>query len=352
MKCKILSIALSLIFLATLLHVQAFSEEAAPGEPPTEADPTKGEASPSIVFEELEHDFGEIEQQVNVKYVFTFHNKGDSLLVVDQVKPSCGCTGTLLSEKEIPPGGQGEIEVTFKPGLQSGKKKKAIYVYSNDPTSPTTKLYVMVDIVVPVEVRPRQINWMADRNQPSKRIVELLYQPELNINIVRLEISSPAFTATATPKGEGEKPGYDIEVAFDGTLPGNRFSEKLIITTDNPKYPTLRVFIRGSITGKVKIVPNAVALGVVKSEESPSRSIRVYTKDTALDFKITAIEPSSPLISTEVVKDQDANGYRVNVSLTAMPPRGAFAEKLLIRTNVENEPPTEVAVYAFVKEIN
>ena len=349
MKNRILSTMLSFAFLAVFFPAQAFPEEASSGALQPAAT-TEAKGSPHLVFEIMEYDFGEIKQQEKVKYIFNFRNDGDGLLVIDKVKPSCGCTGTLLSAKEIQPGGKGEIEVTFNSGRKSGKKKKSIYVYANDPQSPTTRLYISANIIVPVEVNPRQLNWMANRNEPSKRIVQLLYQPELNIEIAKLETSSPAFTATATPKPDGEKPGYDIEVSFDGSIPANHFTEKLVITTNNPDHPTLQVIIRGSITGKVKVVPNTVALGVVKSDALPSRSIRVYANDKELDFKITAIEPSSPLISTEITKDEQANGYRVKVSLTAMPPRGAFSEKLRIKTNLEGENPSDVAVFAFVRE--
>ena len=349
MKSRILPTLLSFAFLAVFLPAQAFPEEVPSGElQPATATETKG--SPHLVFENMEHDFGEIKQQEKVKYVFNFRNEGDGLLVIDKVKPSCGCTGTLLSSKEIPPGEKGEIEVTFKSGLSSGKKKKSIYVYANDPQAPTTRLYISANIIVPVEVNPRQLNWMADRNEPSKRIIQLLYQPELNIEITKLETSSPAFTAKATPKLDGEKPGYDIEVSFDGNLPVSQFTEKLVISTNNPDHPTLQVIIRGNITGKVRVVPNTVALGVVKSDALPSRSIRIYAKDKELDFEITAIEPSSPLISTEITKDEQANEYRVIVSLTAVPPRGAFSEKLRIKTNLEGENPSDVAVYAFVRD--
>lgn len=345
MRTKTLSTLMTVLLLIAVLPGTASPEESIPAAGKAAA----AGAAPRLVFDEMEHDFGEIKQQEEVKHIFKFRNEGDALLVVEEVKSSCGCTGTLLSTKNIPPGGEGEIEVTFKSGRSSGKKKKYISVISNDPSKPVEKIHIMADIVIPVEIRPRQIYWVAEKDAPSKKLVELTYQPELSINIVKIELSSDAFKASATPKDEGNRPGYDINILFDGSLPAGRFNEKLTITTDNKEYPSLSVVIRGQVTGKVKVVPSSVALGVVKDGELPSRTIRVYAKDNR-DFEITAIEPSNPLITTEITENTGAPGYSVKVSLNAKPPAsGAFSENIRIKTSVDPDAPIEIAVYAYVQ---
>lgn len=345
MRTKTLSTLMTVLLLIAVLPGTASPEESIPAAGKAAA----AGAAPRLVFDEMEHDFGEIKQQEEVKHIFKFRNEGDALLVVEEVKSSCGCTGTLLSTKNIPPGGEGEIEVTFKSGRSSGKKKKYISVISNDPSKPVEKIHIMADIVIPVEIRPRQIYWVVEKDAPSKKLVELTYQPELSINIVKIELSSDAFKASATPKDEGNRPGYDINILFDGSLPAGRFNEKLTITTDNKEYPSLSVVIRGQVTGKVKVVPGAVALGVIKDGEIPSRAIRVYVKDNR-DFEITAIVPSNPLITTEITRNTETPGYSVRVSLSARPlTSGAFSENIRIKTSVDPDAPIEIAVYAYVQ---
>lgn len=46
-----------------------------------------GEA-PTIKFDELEHDFGKVEQNTSVKHSFNFKNVGKGLLVIENVKAS------------------------------------------------------------------------------------------------------------------------------------------------------------------------------------------------------------------------------------------------------------------------
>lgn len=338
---KPLSMLLALGIAATMFLSPVAADETAPV-----AD--KSAKGPILVFSETEHDFGEVEQKQSVKHTFKFKNEGDALLVIDKVKATCGCTGTLLSKDEIQPGEEGEIEVTFKTGMSSGKKKKQIYVQSNDPSQPAAKLQIMANIVVPLEMRPRSVHWLADKDQPSTRTVELRYQPDLNIKILKVESSSPAFTVTVRPKNEGDTHGYEIEIRCDGNLPVGNFSEMITVTTDNPEYRTQKVAISGRIMGLIRVVPNSITLGVVKDDLLPSRTVRVFAKDHE-DFEITEVKSTSPLIATELTKNEAANTYELKVRLTAKPPRGGFSERLYIKTNTEAETPVEVAVYAYVQ---
>jgi hypothetical protein len=65
------------------------------------------------------HDFGDIKLSVPVKYDFRFKNTGDAPLIIDNVRSTCGCTGTDWEETPVPPGGEGTINVEYdarKPG--------------------------------------------------------------------------------------------------------------------------------------------------------------------------------------------------------------------------------------------
>ena len=338
---KPLSTLLALGIAATMFLSPVAADETAPV-----AD--KSAEGPILVFSETEHDFGEVKQKQSVKHIFKFKNKGDALLVIDKVKATCGCTGTLLSKDEIQPGEEGEIKVTFNTGMSSGKKNKQIYVHSNDPSQPAAKLQIMANIIVPLEMRPRSVRWNADKDRPSTRTVELRYQPDLNIKILKVESSSPAFKVTVRPKNEGETPAYEIEIQCDGNLPVGNLSEMITITTDNPDYRTQTVAIRGRIVGLIRVVPNSITLRVGKDNVLPSRTVQVSARDNE-SFEITEVESTSPLIATELTKNEAANTYELKIRLTAKPPLGGFSEKLYIKTNTEAETPVEVAVYAYVQ---
>ena len=47
---------------------------------------------PSVTFDKVAHDFGEIQNGTPVETVFTYASSGQSPLVVTDIKSTCGCT--------------------------------------------------------------------------------------------------------------------------------------------------------------------------------------------------------------------------------------------------------------------
>lgn len=97
---------------------------------------------PAIQFEKLVHDFGKVKQESELKYIFTFSNVGTSTLLIEKITAGWGCTGVLLSKKDIPAGGEGKIEVILKTGSNKEKISKNIYVYTNDENNKMVTLKV------------------------------------------------------------------------------------------------------------------------------------------------------------------------------------------------------------------
>ncbi|MDZ7624817.1 MAG: DUF1573 domain-containing protein [Ignavibacteriaceae bacterium] len=102
---------------------------------------------PAIHFPETQHDFGKVSEGEKINYTFRFVNKGQSELVIKDVKSSCGCTAALLSSSNVKPGQEGTIKVEFDTKNRSGKNSKTVTVQSNDPKDPTKILTIYADIM-------------------------------------------------------------------------------------------------------------------------------------------------------------------------------------------------------------
>ena len=101
---------------------------------------------PNVQFNELSYDFGKVKQETKLKHIFTFKNTGSSTLTIEKISAGWGCTGVLLSRKDIPAGGDGEIEITLETGTNKGKIIKSIYVYTNDKNN--IKVTLKVEAIV------------------------------------------------------------------------------------------------------------------------------------------------------------------------------------------------------------
>lgn len=92
----------------------------------------KGQGSAKIEFDKLSHDFGTIKEDGGkASYDFRFMNTGNSPLIINHVRASCGCTTPEWTRKPIPPGSEGLIKVRYDPKRRPGKFSKRISVSSN-----------------------------------------------------------------------------------------------------------------------------------------------------------------------------------------------------------------------------
>ena len=108
---------LHFIFLLSLLSLTSFSA------PEKEAE---------MVFKELKFDFGTFSEDKTVEHKFQFENKGNSTLIINQVKAGCGCTIVSYPKKPIIAGSKGEIKVVYNgKNKPLGRFDKYIDVYSN-----------------------------------------------------------------------------------------------------------------------------------------------------------------------------------------------------------------------------
>ena len=88
-------------------------------------------SGPSFKFEEIKHDFGDIQQGEKVTYIFKFINSGTESLVISNVLTTCGCTAPTWPKEPVKPNDKGEIKVMFNSTGKIGKQNKVITILSN-----------------------------------------------------------------------------------------------------------------------------------------------------------------------------------------------------------------------------
>lgn len=86
---------------------------------------------PVMAFTETVHDFGNMVRGEIVKYQFHFKNVGNADLRIFHVQTTCGCTVGKYPQKAIPPGGEGDLDVTFNSTFKEGYQDKSIMIVAN-----------------------------------------------------------------------------------------------------------------------------------------------------------------------------------------------------------------------------
>lgn len=102
-----------------------------------EAQQAQTASKDSIIFKNLVHDYGTIQQGADGGCEFIFTNKGEKPLLLTNVRASCGCTAPVWPREPILPGEQGVIKVGYNTNLV-GVFSKVISVNSNAANSMVT----------------------------------------------------------------------------------------------------------------------------------------------------------------------------------------------------------------------
>lgn len=101
---------------------------------------------PSITFEEVAHEFGDIYQGDVVEHVFAFENTGTEPLIITNVQTTCGCTAPSWPRDPIAPGQTNEIKVRFNSAGKMGRQNKVITIISN-ATASSSQIKIVTNVL-------------------------------------------------------------------------------------------------------------------------------------------------------------------------------------------------------------
>ena len=91
-------------------------------------------ATPAILVDSAVHDFGAVNEGFVYYHSYVITNGGTSPLILEQVRPNCGCTTVDLPSNTIQPGMSVRLNVSFDTtGMRDGVNSRYIYIDSNDP---------------------------------------------------------------------------------------------------------------------------------------------------------------------------------------------------------------------------
>lgn len=95
---------------------------------------------PKASVQQMEYDFGDIQQGKTVSHSFVIVNTGGGVLKILKVNPSCGCTAAKPDKDSLNAGESTNIKVDFNSTGRTGKQEKHVFVQTNDKTNPQLNL--------------------------------------------------------------------------------------------------------------------------------------------------------------------------------------------------------------------
>lgn len=300
-------------------------------------DPAEPGQTPTIVCDEPEHQFGEVDSSTDIAHTFVIRNDGDALLEIGQVKPSCGCTVANITSKSLAPGDVAEISTKLSLKNKVGPQRKTISVQSNDPDNPKFTLTLSGVSTTEVDVKPRRV-YVSDavQGEPNEQTVTVTSKAETPLTITGVESGNPHITAEVTETEDGRV--FTIVVQTTGELPKGQTHGRIRIDTDSEKYPLLNVPFQFNVMGELTVAPNEIAI-VEQTDAQLTRNV-VVRPGTVKEFEVTEVVAPVDTIETNV-RDMAGNGYMIQLK-NISPTLDLDGQKLIIYTDVEGMNEIEV----------
>jgi len=102
---------------------------------------------PNISIRPMVWKLGTVSPHRDYKQIFEVRNRGDGLLLLKDVRSTCGCAVTEISTTEVPPHDRVELEITFNEEPTGIPVTKRIYITSNDPFNEILTLKIKAEVL-------------------------------------------------------------------------------------------------------------------------------------------------------------------------------------------------------------
>lgn len=320
-------------------------------------------ATNHLKFDRLDHDFGKIMDTADVEHVFRFTNVGDTTILLNEPKGSCGCTVPKMTKFEYAPGESGEIKVIFKPAGKAGARNTQTVTVSYHDTArpnemtPTTTLTIFADVRTAVSVEPKgQVSFgEVIQGGTAKQVVTVTgIKPDFDVtyaSVARSRAFDVKLLGVEPVEIDGEHlRRATLEVTLKDTSRRGRMSSIVTVRTTDPQVPLASVQLDAEIVGDIKVLPPRLNLGALEPKAAFERVFKVQSR-AGTPFKILGIDQSGtsqPL--TFDITPMDAGegvGYSVRVKGVGPSEVGSVSATLKVKTDTDE--PMEVALVGAVR---
>ncbi len=339
MKTMYTTISVSIMFIMMLISLNT---QLLPAQDmPVDSQSTEENSSvnkPSIFFENPNYDFGTTYKGNKVEHVYKFENRGKETLEIKKVKPSCGCTATVLSNKTILPGETGEIKTTFNTVSYNGRVRKTIAVLSNDPDTPSYKLSIGGEVIEEISVNPKNINFRSFRSddQSVKTVkASITSQSGPDFKILKVTSSKPFVKVSVTEDQKGE---YTLVATLKGHHKIGRFSGKIFLETNNTKQPKASIIFYGVVEGDITINQRRIYYGTVPEGQEITKKLYVKINESHIRILSSKISPDYFSVNIDERYEQRNPHCIIEATLHKEVPVGKIDGLLVLTTNSEELP--------------
>lgn len=254
------------------------------------------------------------------------------------------------SAEDIPPGGEGDIQVKLSSGKYDGQITKHVKVRTNDPSHKEIELTMTAHVQIDFKLDPDGIMFRNLRRYSGlTREIRIEGAKRDQIHIVKIKSVNPHIAATVQSHKENNKDIPVINVQIEPGLPLGKLSETLIVYTDSTKYPQVSVRVYGEIIGNISVSPEKVDFGFFEKDSVPVKQITIAMEKPGDQFVINGIEDASGILGHDLATIAEGSKYKLSVNVLPGFDKTMINTSIFILTNYPGEEKIKVNVLGGIK---
>ncbi len=169
---------------------------------------------------------------------------------VDTSVPYLKAAVRKLPKEELVPGkfkDQYEVALSLSKDAPVGPVSAEVTVHTTHPEAPKVSIRVFGVVRALVHVTPTQIQFgtVEAKVKPGRNVIVVNNREGTGLHVKKVAVDDPAFDAQVFTIAEGKR--YQVTVVVKPDAPAGRHTATLTITTDDPKFPELKVPVAANI---------------------------------------------------------------------------------------------------------
>jgi hypothetical protein len=295
-----------------------FQQPSGPKVTSTAGRPSPSRLSPTITFEKLMHDFGNVGPGTSHLSEFKFTNTGDGILRIGEIGKTCGCTPFSLAKRDYAPGESGTLKVQYYSDTQRGSTAKQLFVYSNDKAQPEVALTIKATIITKVAYEPKTLNLLLKHENAGCPGITLSSIDNQPFSISSFKSTANFITADFNPSVKATsfvlQPKVDM-AKLEKTLYG-----RIEVGLTHPECNVITVGV--STLPRFSVSPRSIIVRGVEPQRTIVKRLRI-TNNYKENFELESASSKKGIVrvqSNKAIRD----GYELELEVTP-PPAGSRA---------------------------
>jgi hypothetical protein len=285
--------------------------------------------TPTIEFESLTYDFGQVGTSTTGTGLLNFKNVGDGILNISDIIDCCGANTTLRNDKtRYLPGETGVLEISYNFGASPDVFTKEILVNTNDPKNTAVIIKVKAKIVQKITQTPQRLNLLLSEKNAGCSPIELVSVDNVPFSITGFSATGDVMKADFDPNEKAIK--HVLNPVVDMDKARRNIQGRVVIETTHPQCRNIMMLY--DILPPYTVTPPQIYTPGLRPYEPVNRIAWILSNyDKELD-----IESFSSQNNYITIAKQQKYGNRINLELEITPPEkedtgGLITDRLKIK---------------------